>query len=130
MEHPFKISTSLHGMKCIQFQGLENAVAKKVLERVVRCKDSDDRKYLARNRVGAFLQGCQNDWILLEFWGDTSDEALNEFIEVLVENLKQFKEDFPVLHKGCHCPNCDFYIDEIYGSCPHCEFELEISEEN
>lgn len=64
-----KVTRSIHGMPCIQLINPSPEV-RALIRRTVLNQQIDTKAYDVRTRAGAFLQGDEHDWILIEFWQD------------------------------------------------------------
>lgn len=64
------VTTSCHGMPCLELQPCEERV-RNIIRSAVACQWMDDERYQLRSQAGAFLQGFAEDrggWVLVEFW--------------------------------------------------------------
>ena len=68
----FKITTSVHDMKCIQIKNPSNGV-RTFLRSIVTCNWIHDDDYKVSKKAGAFLQCDYPDYILIEFWNDGAE---------------------------------------------------------
>ena len=63
-----EVIISGHGMPCVEIRN-PTVEVRDVVRSAVLCNRADDVRYQLAHRAGAFLQGDDEDWILVEFWG-------------------------------------------------------------
>jgi len=78
-----EVTTSVHNMPCIEIRN-PTSVVRDIVRGAILCNLMDDKRYILHKKAGAFLQGDEEDWMLVEFW--TKDyqpfvDYLNELLE-------------------------------------------------
>jgi len=82
-----ELRVSVHGLPAIEVKNPSLDVAA-IIRRVVMSNFIDDPDYQARTKVGAFLQGDDKDWILVEFWrGNEADQRA--FVDYLNRRISE-----------------------------------------
>lgn len=86
---PFSLSVSPNGLPALEIHHPSNA-ARRLLLRMLTADQMGDIDYKLRSETGAFLQGDDNDWMLVEFWQGTPAQhlAFVERLNNLVSNSK------------------------------------------
>jgi len=74
----FKVTTSFHGMLCIEVQRVTVEQCQ-FLRSAVLDNRTDSMFYLKRQTARPFLQGDDDGWILIEFWS-RDEQAVNEYV--------------------------------------------------
>ena len=62
-----EVSASSHGLPCIEIKKPTPGL-RQIIKNAVRANHIDDPAYNLRQEAGAFLQGDEEEWILVEFW--------------------------------------------------------------
>lgn len=91
----FQISNSCHDQMCIQLHDA-TPEEKWFLRRAVCDSYMDSEFYKRKQRPNPFLQGDQDDWILVEFW-TSKREVVEEYVawlnSVFDSEVEQAKKD-------------------------------------
>ena len=77
------VSTSVHNMPCIEIQN-PSLELREIIHRAIRANNFDDPAYQLKGKAGAFLQGDEEDWILVEFW----QKDYQPFVDYLNAQIK------------------------------------------
>lgn len=88
---PLRLTTSPEGLPAIQITDASEKT-RAIIRRAVTANHFDDPSYQLRNKAGAFLQGDQERWILVEFWqGSTDDQQafVDHLNKLLLGELKK-----------------------------------------
>ncbi len=72
-----------HDMPGIEMHGLSGLQVSRIRNFIGRNR-YDDPIYQACQRCSPFLQGCQGDWVLIEFWSSNM-EAIQAWVAMLNE---------------------------------------------
>ena len=88
------LSKSPEGLPAIEIKDASSET-RSIIKRVLASNVMDDPDYKMRKKVGAFLQGDSDGWMLVEFWqGNTEDQqAFVDYLNILLNKLPRSKAD-------------------------------------
>lgn len=86
-EHLLHLSKSPEGLPAVEIQDSSPSV-QSTIRRMLSASQLDDPDYQERTKVGAFLQGDSDGWMLVEFWKGSPSEH-QAFVDYLNNRIQE-----------------------------------------